>query len=482
MEKLDSAKKYSLKEIYDPEIFRQNGYKIVDILTDYLQSATSGELKSVLTYTKPEEMLKNWQADFENQESFEAIIKKGVLMSNHLQSPRYIGHQVSIPMPLAALCQAVVGILNNSSVVYEMGPANTALEANILKWMCSLAGYDKSADGIFTSGGTLGNMTALLAARQAKVDYDIWTEGVKDNKFAFLISEQAHYSMQRSVQIMGMGEDSAILVPSDENYQMSIPDLKALYKKALNEGRKVIAVVANACSTATGSYDDLSKIADFCEEENLWLHADGAHGASALLSDKYKHLLNGIHRADSVTWDAHKMMMMPTLITAVLFKNGQNSYEAFSEKATYLFENADSKDWFDYGHRTMECTKGMMGLKLYLCLKTYGQQVFSDFIDYTYDLTSRFAGMLQDADDFMIPLEPQSNIICFRYVPNKNVDISELQVKIRQKIFEKEDFYICQTQLKDGFYLRCTIMNPFTGEFELQELMNEIREIAADLV
>lgn len=474
-------KSIGLKQLFSPETFRNQGYRVVDMLATYLEETSNRSMKTVLPNLTPDQMVNTWSGEFltEPTETLDTILSKTIALSNHLHHPKYMGHQVTSPLPVAALCDLVGSFLNNATAIYEMGPVTTALEKHLVTWMCEKVGYDQQAGGFFTSGGTLGNLTALLAARQAKVGENCWKNGLaNDTQYAVLVSEQCHYSAKRALQVMGFGEEGVILLPTDENYAVKIESLEEKYFEALKQGKKVFAVVGNGCSTATGTYDDIDALADFCEKFNLWLHVDGAHGASALLSDTHRHLLNGIHRADSFIWDAHKMMLMPTLITAVLFKDGNHSFEIFLQKASYLFEKEAKEEWYNLSHRTMECSKTMMALKLYASLKTLGTQVFSDYIDYVYGLTSRFADILEKEPDFEIAMRPQSNIICFRYTGKPVSNVDQLQKDIRKKILQDESFYIVQTDLRGKTYLRCTLINPQTTEQDLLELLSTIRTFA----
>lgn len=469
------------QKAFNAEEFRQNGHKLIEMLADYLEASLKRTEAPVLPDITPESMLNMWKGKFKSSPSeiFEDIIEKVLTQSHNLQHPRYIGHQCCTPLPLSALNDLVGNFINNASAVYEMGPVNVVMEKRLIEWMSGLIGYDKKSGGIFTNGGTLGNLTALLAARQVKADYDVWTKGVDSTApLAILVSEQCHYSVKRAVGVMGLGNKAVYLVDVDDEFHMDMKSLRQKYRQAVTEGCRVFAVVGNACSTATGSYDDLEAIADFAREHDLWFHADSAHGASALLSDKYKHLLKGIKRADSVVWDAHKMMMTPALATAVIFKEECHSYESFSQKASYLFEKDSREEWYNYAHRTMECTKTMMGIKLYIPLTVYGTDIFRDFIDYTYDLTRSFADMIRSAPDFELANEPESNIICFRYIGINTDDLDGMQKKIRKRILKSGRFYIVQTDLKGSFFLRCTVINPHTSPVDLSELLEEIRRAA----
>lgn len=468
-----------ISDKYDPEIFRKTGYQVIDLLADYLKQA---ELKksAVLSPTTPDAMLSEWSKIFENKSQTNAInlLKKFIDQSMHLHHPGYIGHQVAPPLPLAALCDLTSSCLNSLPDIFEMGPVGTVMEKILIKWMSKLIGFGSDSDGFFTSGGSLGNFTALLAARQAKTGYNIWQDGMKNKNLVILASEQSHYSIKKAAQIIGLGEKGAISVPTDERFCMDINALKQKYNEAVTEGKKVIAVVGGSCVTATGSYDPIDLIADFCEENDLWLHVDGAHGASALLSDKYKGLLKGIERADSVIWDAHKMLLMPALATAVIFKESKNSYKAFYEEASYVLEKSQTKKWYNLLRRTFECTKPTMSLKLYINLLVYGENFFANYVTSMYDLTKKFAQLIKEQPDFELAVEPQSNIICFRYVPRDfKEDINNFQKIIRKKLLKTGSFYIVKTDLDSKTYLRCTVINPLTTENELNDLLNLIRKL-----
>ena len=468
-----------LAAAFDPDAFRREAYAVADLLTEHMRACVEGTDPRVLPSTGPEEVLQTWQSDFKPEENFSVsqFLQTVLTSSNHLHHSKYMGHQVSSPLPESALADFFSAFLNNSSVVFEMGPVSAAMEKICVRWMADQIGFGASADGVLTSGGTLGNLTALLAARQAKAPFDIWNEGVNGHEpLAVLVSEQTHYSVKRAVQIMGLGEQGAIPVPCDEEYRMSVAELQRCYERAQAQGIHILAVVACACTTATGSYDDLEAIADFCEERGLWLHVDGAHGASALLSDKYRHYLKGIHRADSVVWDAHKMMMMSTLVTGVIYRQGQHSYETFSQKASYLLSR--EHNWGDMGLRTMECSKDMMALKLYLGLKLRGRGFFGTYVDYVYDLTRCFAQFLMERGDFELPVMPDCNIICFRYIGLGDDDV--IQERIRQRLLGSEEFYIVQTVLKGKLYLRCTVINPLTGWDDLITLADRVVQLAGE--
>ncbi|HLL83651.1 MAG TPA: aminotransferase class I/II-fold pyridoxal phosphate-dependent enzyme, partial [Longimicrobium sp.] len=358
----------ALKAAFDPDAFRAEAHRVVDLLADYLRQARSGDLP-VLPWVPPEELAPRWPARFPQKGGGDlpALLHRVVEEANHLHHPRFVGHQVSAPLPSTALCDMVSALLNNGMAIYEMGPSATAMEKAVLAWMAERLGLPASAGGVLTSGGSAGNLTALLAARQAKAGFNVWDEGASGGPpLAILVADQAHYCVERSARMMGLGAGGVVKVPVDPAFRMRADLLPEAFDKATREGRRVFAVVASACSTATGAFDPLEPIADFCQARGLWLHVDGAHGASAVLSPRHRGLLRGVERADSVVWDAHKMMMTPALVTAVLFREARRSFEAFAQEASYLYDEARAgHDEWNVGTRTLECTKRMMGLKLY---------------------------------------------------------------------------------------------------------------------
>ena len=465
-----------LQQAYDPEQFRQQGHQLVDTLADYLAKMQNDPRGAVLPWQSPEDRLHSWEADYEQSPKddvhklWEVVLEQSI----HIHHPRYVGHQVAPPAPAAALAGLLSAFLNNGSAVYEMGPVATALERLVMQEVAQKIGYGSVAGGIMTSGGTLSNLTALLSARQARAGYDAWQEGSQE-RFALLVSEQAHYCIDRAVKIMGWGEQGVIKVPTDEQFKMRTDLLEEYYQRAQAEGLRVIAVVGSASSTSTGAYDPLEAIADFCQQHRLWFHIDGAHGAPAALSQKYRTLTQGMARADSVTIDFHKMMLTPALTTGLVFKDEQHSYRTFAQQASYLLNDQEG-EWYNGSKRTFECTKRMMSVQVYTLLRTYGWQVFNDNVTLLYDLARTFARQIQAHPSLQLALMPEANIVCFRYtgegIPEEA--LNEINARIRQKMLEEGRFYLVQTQLHGRLFLRTTLMNPFTTEVILGELLDEI--------
>ena len=467
-----------LEQAWDPEIFRRQGTELLQSLAAHL-GAVHRENGRVLSYREPEAELEFWQT-FPKAAGFGAMTEAVLQHTTQVHHPHYLGHQVAPPMPLASLAALLGASLNNGMAVYEMGMAPAAMERIVTDWLCRKAGFGPGARGFLTSGGTLANLTGLLAARRARGKGDVWNKGYSGRQ-AILVSEAAHYCVDRAARIMGMGEAGVLKVPVDSQYRMDADELRAIYDKALADGLEPLAVVGSAPCTATGSYDPLDRLAEFCQEKNLWLHIDGAHGGAAFLSERYGPLVQGLERADSVAIDGHKMLGMPVLTTALLFRNGADSYTTFSQEAEYLLTETEDEDWYNLAKRTFECTKLTSSLTWYAVLHAYGEEIFREYIDHQYDLGKKFASLLRNRPGWELACEPQSNILCFRLRPEgwDTEACNALNGGIRQRLLEDGRFYIVQTRLNGIVYLRTSLMNPFTEERHLLELLETIETLAA---
>lgn len=459
-----------LKSIYDPETFRSIGHALIDRLADDMSRSINSE-RRVIDYRDPSDERNYWENY--SYRSVESFLDDFIDRCTDLHNPKYIGHQVATPAPLASLMGLISDHLNNGMGVYEMGMAATVLESMVINTLTRKIGYSEDSGGFLSSGGTLSNLTALLAARNNfRLRHPHKTPII-------IVSDQAHFCIERAVSTMGFSKSQLIKVSTDIHYQMNTELLPALIKEYTKEDKGIMCVVGSACSTATGSYDNLHILSQYCRDNDIWLHIDGAHGGPVIFSDKYRYLVSGIEFADSVVIDLHKMLMVPALATAVLFKRSSDSYRCFDQEARYLFQQSEP-EWFTLAKRTYETTKYMMGLKFYILQKEYGEDCFALYIDNQYDLARNFYELLSNFEDFESAHQPMSNILCFRYlIKNSSQSVlNELNQYIRSKLLENGEYYVVQTFLGGTYYLRVSLMNPFTDLSHLQLLLHQIRMLA----
>lgn len=400
--------------------------------------------------------------------------------SQHMHHPHYMGHQVAVPHLSQGVADLIAGTINNPMALYEMGPSAAVIEHVVINWMLSKIGWHDgedlaspavAADGVLTHGGSMANLTALLAARAA-ISPDAWQSG-NPGDLVIIGSEVAHYSISRALGIMGMGSSALATVLTDNREVLLADDLPRVWREANDAGKVVMAVVANACATSTGLYDPITEIGHFCQEHGLWFHIDGAHGASALASPVTKRYMQDSHLADSMIWDTHKMLRTSTLAAAVLFKDRTNMAKAFDQKGSYLFHEKEQQG-VDTMAYTVECTKASLGTKLFWSLAAEGEDAVGDFVASRYDLARQFAELLETCEDFTTPYQPHANILCFRFDP---AHTNEEQLALRNRIVSRGSYYITSTEVQGIRYLRTVLINPYTTMEHLSGLVQEVRQV-----
>ena len=406
--------------------------------------------------------------------------------ANWLAHPMAMGHQVSPPLPAAAWADVVTSTLNNSLAVREMSPTLTHVERRVVRWMCDALGFGAGSGGTFTSGGTEATLAALLAARARRFP-DVWRDGVGDARAVVLCGAHTHYAVSRAVGVMGLGTRQLIAVPT-ESHRIDPRALRDRLAALRAEGRVVVAVVATSGQTATGSFDDLDAVADACAEQpaeasddrGVWLHVDGAHGASAVLSAAHRHRLRGIARADSVAWDPHKMMLTPLASGMLLVRDERALERAFAQQAPYLFQPTEEGVPPDIGVRSLQCSRRGDALKVWVALERYGADGIAALYDHLVALTGALHTRLAAHPRFETLHEPETNILCFRFVGDGSLGeeaLDEVNRRLRERYNRSGAGWITATMLDGRRVLRVTIMNPRTTEGHLDRLVEGLDEV-----
>ncbi|NND05633.1 MAG: diaminobutyrate decarboxylase [Saprospiraceae bacterium] len=458
--------------------FQEVGQMVVKKLASYLDASRSGS-SPVVDLRSMADMVKDLQ--FEeflgqkgmNLEALSSFLDTYLQDSMHVHHPGYIGHQVAVPNVASAIADLVHGAINNPMSIFEMGPAAATIEHQLIRWMLTKVAWEKGA-GVFTHGGSMANIHAMLAARAA-IAPEAWQKGNPPN-LVVLAPENSHYSIARAISILGMGSESILTIPTDRN-EVVIPDaIPQVIEAARERGQMTMALIANVAATSTGLYDPLEEIGLCCNEYDCWLHMDSPHGIAAILSAKYQHLLAGIELADSLIWDAHKMMQTSTLCTAVLFKEEAHLMQTFSQKGSYLFYEKENQGVDSLPYQ-LECTKAPLATKLFLTLAITGEQGMADFVDAVYDKARIFAKYMSARQGFSIVIPIEANIVCFQYLPNK-ID----QLQLREKLVKRGMFYISSTEIKGTRYLRLVVMNALTDLDTITGLLVEIETVGGQLL
>ena len=394
--------------------------------------------------------------------------------------PGNIAHQQAVPHPMSAVAGLLDSYVNSDGSTYELGPSSVSLEYFLINWLIEKIGWttapippvmstkESFAGGVLLQGGSISNLTAMIAARTHCAP-DVWRIGNPDN-LVILAPEETHYSIARAAGIMGLGHQSVIPLEIDAKGTIKVDRIPNTVKNLRASGKTPMALIANAANTAAGMYDSFLPIGEYCNEQNIWFHIDGAHGGPALLTTRYAHLMDGVELCDSITMNMHKLMRIPSTCTALIMRDSNTLDQAFEQKASYLFFDKEQPG-IDFLNRTIECTKPALGLKFFLMLAAEGEIGVSRYIEDLFKLTLSSYEYLQAQPDFQCPHPPQSNILCFkmRNFPD--------QLKLRSALLKRGHFYISTATLDGVRYLRFTLTNPETRIDHIQQLVAELREI-----
>ena len=474
-----------LSEI-EADASRDIAAKFVAIAADYFEQTRRRDDR-VSTSSSPSQLARRFDEPLPREAHdvdvvIERLRTQVIPDANHLWHPRYVGHQIAGPLPTAVWTEPVTAALNQSVAVFEMSPVGTVLEHQVISWLCALVGFPSESGGTLTSGGTEATFTGLLAARAAALP-DAWTNGVGADPPVLLCGEHAHYAVTRAGAQLGIGMRNVLAVRS-RDYKLDPEALADRIAEFARDGRRVMAVVATAGSTATGSFDDLDAVASVCDEHGIWLHVDAAHGGSALLSNTHRERLRGIERVRSLAWDPHKMMLLPSQAGTLLVRDARELESAFSQRAPYLFADAHAERSWDQGPRSFMCSRRADALKLWVALQRYGADALGELYDYFCALARFMFEEIAERAGFVALHEPEGNILCFRYVGSgglSNVTLDEVNRELRERYNQSGEGWITATNLDGRRVLRVTLMNPRTTTDDIRDILDGLARVGARL-
>ncbi|MDM8128705.1 MAG: pyridoxal phosphate-dependent decarboxylase family protein [Paraclostridium dentum] len=413
------------------------------------------------------------------QEVMEEMMKEVYEYGARVNHPRFFGF---IPGP--ADLNSWIGDVMSSAYNLHAGcwmttSAASFIEKTLIKWLSEKAGYNtEQSSGLFVSGGSMANLTAMVAARDSKLSFDKLHLGTA------YVSDQTHSSIKKALKISGISPKNIRKIPSDSNYRMKIDELEKEIRNDITNGLHPFVVIASAGTTNTGSIDPIPEISDICSKYGLWMHVDGAYGASILLSENYNHLLKGIENADSLSWDAHKWLFQTYSCAMVLVKDKNDLARSFSENPEYLRDLDINDDEINYGNVGIELTRPTRGLKLWFTLQTLGTSEMSRRIEYGIHLAEYIKNTLLEFENWEVISDPKLAIINFRYTPSgmSEQDIDALNNNISHLALQENYAGIFTTVLNGKVVLRMCAINHETTENDIKQTISKLDEFAKHLL
>lgn len=390
----------------------------------------------------------------------------------HTNHTRFLGF---IPGPASTyswLGDIMTSAYNLHAGSFMNCPAASCIEQELINWLCGQAGYSNEAGGLFVSGGSMANMTALCAARDKVLTEDRQHLGVA------YVSDQTHSSVAKGLRILGVSDSRIRKIPTDMNFRMDLKQLECTIQSDISAGLVPFAVIASAGSTNTGSIDPLEEIALLCKQYNLWMHVDGAFGASVLLTKKYKHLLKGIELSDSISWDAHKWLFQTYGCGMVLVKDKDNLFNSFNTHPEYLKDLEMDNDCMNPWDIGMELTRPTRGLKLWLTLQVVGSDTMGEAIEHGFQLADWAEDEIKKNSEIEIISPSHLAIINFRYAPQTFTEAQkdELNLKISKKMIEDGYAGVFTTVLNGKKVLRICAIHPEATEYDMRSTVQRLNQ------
>ncbi|MGL4854466.1 MAG: pyridoxal phosphate-dependent decarboxylase family protein [Lentisphaeria bacterium] len=422
-------------------------------------------------YSSPDEMLKSIDITINTQGSnvdeilalLKSVAEKSTKTSSHTFFNQLFGGRIDI----ATVADMLATLLNISMYTYKVGTINVLIEKEVTQRMCQLANFP-NGEGIFTPGGSLSNMAAMIMARN-EANHNIKDHGISRPMTAYT-SCQSHYSLTKNANLIGIGRQNMRLIDVDDRGHMNVRHLESTIIKDIQHGFLPFFINATCGTTVYGAFDPIDEIANIAEKYSIWLHADGAWGGSLLLNKAYQHLFKGLNRANSFTWDAHKMMGVPLIASCILVRDKNIMQRHFSEPADYLFQ-ADC-DSLNPGTRSMQCGRRNDALKVWAAWKMLGDQGYSNRIDQQRNLTLYLAKKI-DADPLLVlhNPNPESLNVCFD-VPGKSSE------EICQKLDQDGRIKVGYGAFKGNIFIRTICVNPDLSFQDLDNFIFHIHQVA----
>ena len=393
-------------------------------------------------------------------------------------SPRYFGQFNPAPLAIGVWADALCSSLNQNAGAWRNGPTSAMIESQVIRWLCELIGYGPGAFGVLASGGSEANLIALKCARD-RVSPEIAQTGAREgSNLTVYTSEQCHYSVEKSLDIIGLGRESLRKIETDERFHISVDKLRETLASDIDAGRRPFCIVGVAGTTSTGVIDDLPALADIARAHDCWFHVDAAYGGALAFSDKHKPKLRDIERADSITFDPHKWMFVPFSCGATLVRDGgQVLRNSFDMSPEYLAENRgfdDAQyDFFRYGQMG---TRRFNSLKLWMCFKFMGKRGYSETVEHHIQLTEYLAARLAALPDFERVGEIETAVCCFRYLPEPVRALSakeqdDLQQRLQQRVERSGKAFFPSTILHGRRALRVNINSYLTEQRHVDDLV-----------
>ena len=451
--------------------------RLASQLNDYINA---GDASPVVDYKSPQELAAILKLDVPEEglglDRLSEFIQTYLNYSVRTAHPLYF-NQLWAGFSLPSLQAEMVGAATNTSMyTYEVAPVATLLEHFVVKKLGELMGL-KDSEGLLVTGGSNGNLVALLMARNMLLR-DAKFSGLFSSKpLVMFVSDQAHYSYKKAANTIGIGMANVVSVASDRNGAMRTDALENAIDESFRQGKHPFFIGATAGTTVLGAFDPLKDLAAVAKKHSLWFHVDAAFGGSAILSSKHKHLLAGSELADSIVWDWHKMLGLPLMCSALLVAGKGTLLETVSTghqaDEEYIFHEKEGAH-LDLGPLSLQCGRRVDVLKLWLTWQSEGSLGLGRRVDSYFSLAEQCEARVKREAKLELVRQRQSVAVCFRYVPSVEVDLDNFNRELRERLLRSGETAVNYATVDGKVVIRLITVNPRTTSGHVEMFFDAI--------
>ncbi|AUC80093.1 decarboxylase [Nonlabens sp. MB-3u-79] len=455
---MDQSHKLELSK----EEMKAYGYQVIDSIVEHFTTQNEKSPVAIGSRKEMDDLFQEAVPELPSnpKDVLDFVTQQVLPHSNIVSHPKSYSFVPGPSNYISVMADTLATGFNVFSGGWAASPAAAELEIVTMNWLLKLFKFPaKKGGGIFTSGGSMANLTALVTARRQVCGDDF-------SKAVIYMSDQAHSSNVKAIRVIGFKKEQIRIIPTDGEFKMAINKLKNAISKDRLSGLQPFCIIASAGTTNTGTVDPLEQIADICKNEKLWFHIDGAYGGAAILSTKGSKALKGIEKADSLTIDPHKWLFQPYEMGCLLVRKSKWLHDTFVEKPEYLRDiegNTSEINFYDHG---IQLTRRFRALKFYMSLKTFGLQAFKKAVTYNIDIAEEVEAMLRKSSLWEVVSPATLAIINFRYNPiHLNLEDKELDAlnqEISRRVIASKEALLVTTVLMDQVVLRMCLINPRT--------------------
>ena len=409
------------------------------------------------------------------EEVLKEVARDVLPFAARLDHPRFFGFVPSSPTWPGVVADFLASGFNINSCTWLVSSGTGQLELTVTDWICRWIGYPETAGGLLTSGGSAASVEAIVAARESMEHPD---------RFSVYMSDQSHSALKRAALVAGVRREHIRLVPTMSDFRIELDELARMVKADHDRGVRPIVVCANAGTTSSGAIDPIPELADYCEQEGIWLHVDAAYGGFALVTEQGRELLQGIERADSVGLDAHKWFFQPYEVGALMVKRREQLEKAFVMPHDVLQDTVWGADHPNFADRGLQLSRAARALKIWMSVQTFGMRRFRSAIQSGLDLARR-AGAYVETSALLELLTPVSlGVLCFRVNPSNDACTEEILEKINRRVlagmFWEDTAFFSSTLLKGVFSLRVCILNHTTSWGDVRGTLDAVVRLGSE--